>query len=517
MGMVPHTPSKLVVTSSHFIVTPASSFLHFGKRKKSAGAKFGETFAMASLGNALVSKILGHSAAEKAFRPWWDNVEDFLVYGLVMLGLIVLPTAIINGTPLDCNFCQKDHCDGKLDRNRSEPHDDPGFNAWWVKKYCTFTSVDEFILYFPYILLIMALVIVLIERIFVRMFKAGLKLDTFYNLLVKESLESTTPIGGFRDSDNLEMSELENSKAALEVSHSFNQSSNYFLSYLLRTLIEFLAASFLLAWLIWRGFPSIQKEEFIYCDVHGYHYECAGHPQQFYMYVLFMVIAIIGLYLFCCFYNILWIIFPQLGVLSRVMNAYRSDMRQKADAKVDGVQISDRQLMGDLYDIYYNNSDLKLLLDLLAQSSGVAIAIRIMTLFDKNFRGKSEPMDFRVTKEGNKVKVEFSDPRTVKEFFLKIPHVSIIYTVEILPPTATSSVVAFKMNEDKTSFRKEGDETELQPLSTFGIQRKAEFSDLDDAKEYVVRVCTIVNGRAIAQKAKVIEATNPPKITTQEG
>ena len=41
---------------------------------------------MASIGNALVSKILGHSAAEKAFRPWWDNLEDFLVYGLVMLG-----------------------------------------------------------------------------------------------------------------------------------------------------------------------------------------------------------------------------------------------------------------------------------------------------------------------------------------------------------------------------------------------------------------------------------------------
>ena len=41
---------------------------------------------MASIGNALVGKILGHSAAEKAFRPWWDNLEDFLVYGLVMLG-----------------------------------------------------------------------------------------------------------------------------------------------------------------------------------------------------------------------------------------------------------------------------------------------------------------------------------------------------------------------------------------------------------------------------------------------
>lgn len=41
---------------------------------------------MASLANALASKILGHSAAEKAFRPWWDDFEDFLVYGLLMLG-----------------------------------------------------------------------------------------------------------------------------------------------------------------------------------------------------------------------------------------------------------------------------------------------------------------------------------------------------------------------------------------------------------------------------------------------
>ncbi|XP_059093756.1 uncharacterized protein LOC131888834 isoform X2 [Tigriopus californicus] len=351
---------------------------------------------MASLGNALVSKILGHSAAEKAFRPWWDNVEDFLVYGLVMLGLIVLPTAIINGTPLDCNFCQRDHCAGKLDTNRTEPHEDPGFNAWWVKKYCTFTSVDEFILYFPYILLIMALVIVLIERVFVRMFKAGLKLDTFYNLLVKESLECATPVGEVTAEGVTEtIDDLENSKIALEVSHSFSRGSNYFLSYLLRTLCEFIVATGLLAWLVWRGFPSIQKEEFIYCDVHGFHYECAGHPQQFYI----------------------------------------------------------------------------------------------------------------VTRSGNEATVVFSDPRTVKEFFLKIPHVSIIYTLEITPPTPTSAVVAFKMSEDKSQHisQVDGSGVELEPLNNFGISRKAHYYDLDPTKEYVIRFCIIVNGRAIARRSEVLK------------
>ena len=41
---------------------------------------------MAMLGNVLISKILGHSQAESAFRPWWDDLEDMLVYGLVLLG-----------------------------------------------------------------------------------------------------------------------------------------------------------------------------------------------------------------------------------------------------------------------------------------------------------------------------------------------------------------------------------------------------------------------------------------------
>ena len=44
---------------------------------------------MSSLAHALVGQVLGHSDAEKAFRPWWDNFEDYLVYALVMLGKLI--------------------------------------------------------------------------------------------------------------------------------------------------------------------------------------------------------------------------------------------------------------------------------------------------------------------------------------------------------------------------------------------------------------------------------------------
>ena len=47
---------------------------------------------------------------------------------------------------------------------------------------------------------------------------------------------------------------------------------------------------------------------------------------------------------------------------------------------------SEKDALGELWNIYYNNRNLKLLLDLLAESSGIAPSIRIMSLFDSDFR-----------------------------------------------------------------------------------------------------------------------------------
>ena len=39
-------------------------------------------------------------------RPWWEKVEDYCVYGLLVVGVILVPNAIILGTPLYCDRCQ---------------------------------------------------------------------------------------------------------------------------------------------------------------------------------------------------------------------------------------------------------------------------------------------------------------------------------------------------------------------------------------------------------------------------
>ncbi len=45
------------------------------------------------------------------------------------------------------------------------------------------------------------------------------------------------------------------------------------------------------------------------------------------MYTLLVTIAIIGLYIFCCTFNVLWLFIPQLGSLSGVMRKYKNEFR----------------------------------------------------------------------------------------------------------------------------------------------------------------------------------------------
>ena len=41
---------------------------------------------ISTLGDTMVKALFSQSEAEKTFRPWWDNLEDVLVYGLIILG-----------------------------------------------------------------------------------------------------------------------------------------------------------------------------------------------------------------------------------------------------------------------------------------------------------------------------------------------------------------------------------------------------------------------------------------------
>ena len=45
-------------------------------------------FKMAQIGTDLMTRVVGHTEAERAFRPWWDIVEDYIIYALAMIGIL---------------------------------------------------------------------------------------------------------------------------------------------------------------------------------------------------------------------------------------------------------------------------------------------------------------------------------------------------------------------------------------------------------------------------------------------
>ena len=71
------------------------------------------------------------------------------------------------------------------------------------------------------------------------MFKAGMKLDALYNLLVKEGEFPEKDVEVLESGKNKDKFtvDIEDSRTTIEVSHSFTSSDNYFLSYLLRTIM----------------------------------------------------------------------------------------------------------------------------------------------------------------------------------------------------------------------------------------------------------------------------------------
>ena len=81
---------------------------------------------------------------------------------------------MFSSTPLDCTICNTAEGNCGFMKNKTDfmpIHNksfNPNYNTAWVKKYCTMTAVDEFTLYFPYVLITIALTMVLIEKGFVK-------------------------------------------------------------------------------------------------------------------------------------------------------------------------------------------------------------------------------------------------------------------------------------------------------------------------------------------------------------
>ncbi|XP_071748623.1 uncharacterized protein [Lepeophtheirus salmonis] len=373
-------------------------------------------------------KILGRSKAEKVFRPWWDTLEDYLLNTLVIFGFLTLPTAYVTGNPVECvlhpDIWNKskifdpmrvkqidfyDDNDEYNEENSGYPINTVRITHWYVKRYCTEKYVSKFVFYFPYILLIVPLTLVLVDRIFIKTFAAGNKIKQFYDLLVEESLRR-------EDVDSLSRDNIKNLH---EIMQSFRFSNVCYWSYLSRTCLEIVLSIglFLIYW-CW-GIPNLLPE--IECDVHGLAHSCVLPNHQFYFYILAASTALLCIYILCNTYNLIWIICPQLGTMYRVIKSYQDCLGGVHPSDPGGIDLigskKKRNAVNHSHGPYSNkyrkvsnittdnflnvyfdrrHKDLKLLLNLLAETSGLPESFRILTLFDKKFQSLWKPQNLRI-------------------------------------------------------------------------------------------------------------------------
>ena len=170
-------------------------------------------FKMAQIGTDLMTRVVGHTEAERAFRPWWDIVEDYIIYALAMIGIwgpltfvfffeslifpgvVLIPTAPITGSPLDCQYCIDNFCNIKQQPFQNNKNlTTPSFSSKWVAKLCTHNgTVDDFLLYYPYFIVCYAFILFGIERIFIMMYEA--KFYTFNIIFLKFKISVSNMIG----------------------------------------------------------------------------------------------------------------------------------------------------------------------------------------------------------------------------------------------------------------------------------------------------------------------------------
>ncbi len=237
-----------------------------------------------------------------------------------------------------------------------------------------------------------------------RTFAAGNKIKQFYELLVEDSLRR----------EDVDTMSRENMRNLHELMQSFRFSNVCFWSYLSRTCLEIvLSISLFFIYFCW-GMPNLKRE--IECDVHGLLHSCVLPNHQFYFYILAVSSALLCVYILCNMYNLVWIVCPQLGTMYRIIKRYQDhmtdsayDILRKKSVLVAGGASSQRSgnqqqqhqphaiSTENFLAVYFDrrHKDLKLLLNLLAETSGLPESFRILTLFDKKFQSLWKPQNLR--------------------------------------------------------------------------------------------------------------------------
>merc|ERR1719323_2634797 len=224
-----------------------------------------------------------------------------------------------------------------------------------------------------------------------------------------------------------------------------------------------------------------------------------------------------------------WIVWPQMGLMYRVIRKYRDEMNI-CTFEPRKPFINHENFLNVYFD--RRHKDLKLLLNLLAETSGLPESFRILTLFDKKFQTLWKPQNLRFEEyetviPNNKIKshsiiVRWNDA-PIGHFLANYDSsLSFEYTIDINPGPSTElglKSVLFKNDLDDicngntirvTAKESDAESFSLLEKGTPNIARRSSlekkqkyevsFENITQQEdEYTVTISTELNGRTVTQ------------------
>ncbi|TRY62181.1 hypothetical protein TCAL_11511 [Tigriopus californicus] len=447
----------------------------------------------------LTNTLLGSKDWEKVFSPWWITVHHYLVYSLVVLGLIALPINCMISVQGNCSYhpahprnyvlpmkicrmneelsqivIEKRYCTTKQRNVLNETfgiiatQEDSVFEyqtirniafmseMWKAAKakehttnfnncllkmnprafpfhlyYACVNQLDALALYFPYLVLTLALFLVILERLCTRYLWTGRRIEKFYELLVKDIIEE----GGSKA-----MNSLEQRQKCQQIIYDFMNSSFLCGSYIVQTTIKVLVCLSVLIWSI-MGMCHSLRESFktdFNCEQFDYMHACSITSNGMNIVLFDLCNIVVALILLDGIFNVFWHyrFFCSTNTQGSILVP-----KTKLDRLILGFVATKEGAESSFMNTYFGSPDLQMLMNLLAAKEGIWAAILVLSAFDANFKSQFKVRDCKMGSHSSEVSgkrkdatISWNEPHAASFIGENVPTEHLMYVLEINPP-----------------------------------------------------------------------------------
>lgn len=262
-------------------------------------------------------------------------------------------------------------------------------------KACSEAALTEFLQYLPFVLLLQAVAIILVEKMLTKFPRISGKIERFYGAVVEDSLFGKDPDVAEDVLDNKANSEaISRQRQRTEICMTLKRSNIIHRMYIVKNIIEIVLLLIFIPVNIIYGLDAERSLESHLCiidlsgvpqldlDAGQVFFQCEGKKVLFFLRLLYVHVVTMFLVMGCSAGSIVWCLFLR-SISSLLKKIKRSNIECNITLEPE------------------QGKDFLFLFDLLSHSSGIESTLRVLTHADDNFRELCQPKV-----EEDKVKVE---------------------------------------------------------------------------------------------------------------